>query len=123
MLGSRTPSHAELASSACHAQGLLAQKGKAGVVPAPQPMTSQTTTELLRVTPAGAEITWDKAKLHASIGREPLHSKTAEVLATFADGKPAVTRNRFGKGQAIVAGLWSGLSYSAKVRRSSALWR
>ena len=68
--------------------------------------------------PAGAEFTWDKAKLHASIGREPLHPKTAEVLATFADGKPAVTRNRFGKGQAIAAGLWSGLSYSARVRRS-----
>ncbi len=65
----------------------------------------------------GAEFTWEKASLHASIGREPLNPKSAEVLATFADGKPAVTRNRFGKGQAITAGIWSGLSYSAKVRR------
>jgi hypothetical protein len=66
---------------------------------------------------AGADFTWDKARLRASIGREPLKPNTAEVLATFADGKPAVTRNRFGKGEAIVAGLWSGLSYSAQVRR------
>lgn len=43
---------------------------------------------------------------------------SAEVLATFADGKPAMTRNRFGKGEAIVAGLWSGLTYSARVRRN-----
>jgi len=68
--------------------------------------------------PAGAEFLWEKSKLHASIGRESLEPKTAEILATFADGKPAVTRNRYGKGQAIVAGIWSGLSYSAKVRRS-----
>jgi len=68
--------------------------------------------------PAGAEFTWDKAKLTARIAREPLTAKSAEILATFADGKPAVTRNRFGKGEAIVAGLWSGLSYSATVRRT-----
>jgi hypothetical protein len=68
--------------------------------------------------PAGAGFTWGKAKLHSSIGREPLAPKNAEVLATFADGKPAVTRNRFGKGSAIIAGVWSGLSYSARVRRS-----
>ena len=68
--------------------------------------------------PSGAAFTWQNTKLHASIGREPLASKTAEILATFADGKPAMTRNAFGKGHAIVAGLWSGLSYSAKVRRA-----
>jgi hypothetical protein len=29
-----------------------------------------------------------------------------------------VTRHRVGKGQAIVAGLWSGITYSAEVRRT-----
>ncbi|NBY02078.1 MAG: hypothetical protein EBQ87_08890 [Planctomycetes bacterium] len=27
-------------------------------------------------------------------------------------------RNRFGKGEAIVAGVWTGITYSAKVRRN-----
>lgn len=65
-----------------------------------------------------AELKWNDAKLQARIGRESLDVKTAEVLATFADGKPAVTRNRFGKGEAVVAGLWTGITYSAKVRRN-----
>lgn len=65
-----------------------------------------------------AEFGWDNKKLQARVGREALNVKTAEVVATFADGKPAVTRNRFGKGEAIVAGLWTGITYSAKVRRN-----
>jgi hypothetical protein len=68
--------------------------------------------------PVGAELEWNKAKLTARIGREALQPTSAEVLAKFADGKPAVTRNRFGKGEAIVAGIWSGVTYSANVRRS-----
>ena len=40
------------------------------------------------------------------------------MLARFADGGAAITRHRFGKGSATVAGIWSGLTYSAKVRRS-----
>ena len=65
-----------------------------------------------------AEFGWENVKLQARVGREPLNVKTAEVLATFADGKPAVVRNRFGKGEAIVAGVWTGITYSAKVRRN-----
>ena len=65
-----------------------------------------------------AEFGWDNTKLQARVGREALNVKTAEVVATFADGKPAVTRNRFGKGEAIVAGLWTGITYSATVRRN-----
>jgi hypothetical protein len=68
--------------------------------------------------PAGAALTWEGATFPAGIGREPLTPGEAEVLARFADGKPAVTRNRFGKGDATVAGLWAGLTYSAKVRRA-----
>ena len=68
--------------------------------------------------PAGAEFGWDKAKITARIARESLRPTSADVLASFADGKPAVTRNRFGKGEAIVAGLWSGVSYSGTVRRA-----
>lgn len=67
--------------------------------------------------PAGADFAWEKAALHASVGREPLKPRDAEVLAKFGDGQVAMTRHRLGKGEAIVAGLWSGISYSAKVRR------
>ncbi len=53
------------------------------------------------------------------VGREVLRpAASAEVLAQFADGTPAVVRNRFGKGQAIVVGFYPGLEYSATVRRS-----
>lgn len=68
--------------------------------------------------PGGASLEWEGGRIQASIGREILEPKTAEVLARFADGKPAVTRNRFGKGEATVIGIWSGLTYSAKVRRA-----
>lgn len=68
--------------------------------------------------PTAAAISWEKATVPARIAREPLSPSTAEPLARFSDGKAAVTRNRFGKGEAIVAGFWSGLTYSATVRRS-----
>lgn len=68
--------------------------------------------------PAGAALQWEGATFSAGIGREALTPGGAEVLARFADGKPAVTRHKFGKGDATVAGLWSGLTYSAKVRRA-----
>jgi hypothetical protein len=52
------------------------------------------------------------------VGREVLQpAASAEVIARFADGQPAVVRNRFGKGQAIVVGFYPGLEYSATVRR------
>ncbi len=53
----------------------------------------------------------------ASVGREVLSASGAEVLATFADGKPAVIRRKVGSGQVILCGFWPGLTYSAKVRR------
>ena len=68
--------------------------------------------------PAGARFNWSGTELTAAIGREPLAAGSAEILARFADQKPAVTRHRFGKGDATVAGFWSGLTYSTKVRRA-----
>jgi len=68
--------------------------------------------------PSHAAFTWDGAALRAGIAREPLETKSAEVLARFADGKAAVTRNRHGQGEVVVAGFWAGLTYSAKVRRA-----
>ncbi len=68
--------------------------------------------------PSGARLSWSGNELQAAIGREPLSPRTAEILARFADQQPAVTRQRFGKGDATVAGFWSGLTYSAKVRRA-----
>lgn len=60
---------------------------------------------------------WGKGKVQARIGREPLDVKAGEVLARFADGKPALVRHPYGKGEVVIAGLWAGLTYSAKVRR------
>ena len=68
--------------------------------------------------PPGARFAWNSGDIQAAIGRESLDAKSAEVLVRFADQKPAVTRHRFGKGDATVVGCWSGLTYSAKVRRA-----
>ncbi len=67
--------------------------------------------------PERASFKWNSATLQARTGREPLQPKGAEVLASFSDGKPALVRNRFGKGEVYTAGIWSGISYSAAVRR------
>jgi len=37
---------------------------------------------------------------------------TGKVLATFADGKPAIVHNKFGKGQAFLNAFPAGLAYS-----------
>ncbi|HXG62346.1 MAG TPA: hypothetical protein VNO22_13290 [Planctomycetota bacterium] len=50
------------------------------------------------------------------IGREELRPSTAEVVARFEDGSPAVTRNAFGRGEAYVAAFFPGLEYSAPLR-------
>jgi len=68
--------------------------------------------------PAGAVLDFRGAKIQAAIGREPLDSPGGEPLAKFADGKVALARHVHGQGQVIVAGLWAGLTYSAKVRRA-----
>ncbi len=69
--------------------------------------------------PTFAEIQTLKGKIQPKVGLEVLNPKSADVLATFADGKPAITRNRFGKGQTIVVGFWTGITYSAKVRQTN----
>jgi hypothetical protein len=68
--------------------------------------------------PGHAAIKWDKGQAIARIGRELLNAGDATVLARFADGKPAVVRQSFGKGEIVVAGWWTGLTYSARVRRA-----
>ena len=53
-----------------------------------------------------------------TIGREVLApAQGTEVLLRFADGSPAATRHRCGKGEAIVVGFFPGLEYSAGIRR------
>jgi hypothetical protein len=68
--------------------------------------------------PTGAAFEFHGAKLQASIGREALEGRGIEPLAKFPDGKAAVARHSHGKGDVIVAGIWAGLTYSAKVRRA-----
>jgi len=60
---------------------------------------------------------WGKGSASAAIAREPL-AIDGEVLAKFADGKPALVKRIVGKGTVVVAGMWAGLTYSAKVRRA-----
>ncbi|MCH5375547.1 MAG: hypothetical protein JJ992_16375, partial [Planctomycetes bacterium] len=53
------------------------------------------------------------------VGREVLETTAAvDVLARFADGKPALTRHKLGKGAVFVAAFFPGLEYSATVRRA-----
>jgi hypothetical protein len=71
--------------------------------------------------PAGAAIRGQglfAAELRPVVGRETLDpAEGAEVLARFADGKPAAVSSRYGKGRAYVVGFYPGLEYSAAVRR------
>lgn len=67
--------------------------------------------------PGGATFAWRGKPIAPHVGRERLTPQSAEGLASFADGSAALTRNRHDKGEAFVAGLWAGLSYSATVRR------
>ena len=58
------------------------------------------------------------AAFRAVIGREALRpAPNAQVLAEFADGAPAAVRHRYGRGQAMTVGFFTGLEYSATVRR------
>ena len=68
--------------------------------------------------PASATFTWNKKKLRAFVGREPLETDAGEVLARFSDDKAALVKRQYGKGEVIIAGFWAGLTYSAEVRRS-----
>jgi hypothetical protein len=53
------------------------------------------------------------------VGRELLEpTRDAELLARFADGKPALIRHTRGKGAVYLAAFYPGLEYSATVRRA-----
>jgi hypothetical protein len=75
----------------------------------------------LAVVPPGAKIIGGdtiKGSFTPVIGREVLHPRSGtEILARFADGTAAMTRNKYGKGQVYVVGFFPGLEYSAAVRR------
>jgi len=76
----------------------------------------------LAAVPSGARIV-GKDRFRASfmpvIGREILHTEEedTQILAHFADGTAAMTCAKYGKGRAYVVGFFSGLEYSAAVRR------
>ncbi|MFP4029460.1 MAG: beta-galactosidase trimerization domain-containing protein [Candidatus Brocadiia bacterium] len=54
--------------------------------------------------------------LKLAVGREILHpAQKTDVLARYADGGAAVTRHKFGKGQAYVVGFYAGLEYCAPI--------
>lgn len=71
--------------------------------------------------PAGARILGGdgiRRSFAPVIGREVLRPKEdTQVLARFADGTAAMTRNKYGKGQVYVVGFFPGLEYSAGIRR------
>ncbi len=50
-------------------------------------------------------------RLRGALVRESLVVTGAEVLATFADGEPAVTRGKYGKGEAVLIGSYIALPY------------
>lgn len=53
-----------------------------------------------------------------AVGREVLDpAPGTDVLATFGDGKPAVTRHRYGRGLAYVAGFYAGDEYASDVAK------
>jgi beta-galactosidase len=50
-------------------------------------------------------------KAYGMLVQETFIAEGAEVLATFADGEAAVTRNQFGRGQGILVGSYVGCPY------------
>lgn len=50
-------------------------------------------------------------KAYGALVKETFEVDGAEVLATYRDGEPAVTRNAFGDGQAILVGSYVGLPF------------
>jgi hypothetical protein len=74
-----------------------------------------------RPVPEGATIRGDgdyAVEFKPIVGREPLKSlPETRVLARFADGAAALTRNEYGKGVAYCAGFYPGLEYSANIQR------
>jgi hypothetical protein len=58
-----------------------------------------------------AETTWDGIKLPIIGVQAKLKPKGGEVLATFADGSPAIVRSTPGKGETLTCAFLPGLSY------------
>ena len=52
-----------------------------------------------------------RTRVTGSVIREYLAANTAEVLAGFSDGKPAITRNQYGEGRAYLIGSYVALPY------------
>jgi beta-galactosidase len=59
-------------------------------------------------------------KAYGAIARETFFVEGADVLATFTDGEPAITRNSFGKGQAILVGSYVALPFRRNKYASNA---
>jgi len=66
--------------------------------------------------PAGAQVRGQgelKGSFMPAVGREVLRPAAGtDVLATYADGGAAMTRHKFGKGTAYVAGFYAGVEYA-----------
>ena len=77
--------------------------------------------ERLREPPAGSAVVGRgpfPGRFDLAVGRETLDPvPEAEVLATFADGRPAAIRHRYGEGYAYVVGFYPGSEYAADVLR------
>ncbi len=69
--------------------------------------------------PPGANVFVNAQKHWApSVGREPLDTTSEHTIMNgFVDGKSADAMRTVGKGKVYVAGVWVGLTYSARVRR------
>lgn len=97
--------------------GYAISSASTAIRPLQEPEVPATATITLE---AGAELSLPGAvageRLRAYTAREKMVQRDGTVLARFADGVPAVTRHQFGKGAAIVVGLWPGLAYSEYVR-------
>jgi len=78
---------------------------------------------VLAPVPEGAKINGSglfSASFMPVIGREILKpAPGTDILAKFADGNPAVTCKKYGKGKVYVVGFFPGLEYSAKVRNET----
>ncbi|MCL4207323.1 MAG: hypothetical protein KJ000_32985 [Pirellulaceae bacterium] len=74
----------------------------------------------LAAVPDGAKIVGGReypGEFTPIVGREILARDGLEVLARFADGRPAMARRSLGQGTVTIAAFFPGLEYSATVRR------
>jgi hypothetical protein len=67
--------------------------------------------------PDRSHLSWNGKQITPRVGREKLRPAASTTIASFADGVPAITKHRHGRGETFVVGLWTGLTYSATVRR------